>query len=175
MYGSAFTGGKLDNGKRLARYAPMFADARQILASGRFVILDGNFGEPVRRGGVWKLAREFDARVIAIRTACDAPDLVRERARRRAADPTSADHGVGYEGHVTTLKEVLANPLEHDPEFGELGVEVVEFHTGMQNLVSCDSRVSDDPRKIAGLLQRSGLLGTHADGDVRAERGMTHE
>jgi predicted kinase len=157
-YGTAFTDGKLDDGKRVARYAPMFVDAGRVLASGRSVILDGNFGEPVRRAGLWKLAREFDARVIAIRTACDAPELIRERARRRAADPTAADHGVGYEDHLTTLNEVLTNPLEQDAEFWELGVEVVELHTGMQNLVSCDSRVGDDPRKIAELLQHSGLL-----------------
>ena len=86
---------------------------------GKSVILDGNFGDPVRRAGVWKLAREFDPRVIAIRTACDAPDLIRERARRRAADPTAADHGVSYAAHVTTLAEVLANPPRARP--GMLG------------------------------------------------------
>lgn len=158
MYGSAFTGGKLDDGKRLARYAPMFADAHQGLAAGASVILDGNFGEPVRRAGLWKLARAFHAAVIAIRTACDSPVLLRERARRRAADPTAADHGVTYEDHLSTLKEVLANPLESDPEFSELGVEVVEFRTGTEAHASCGAGARADTQTIATLLNESGLL-----------------
>ena len=158
MYGSAFTGGKLDDGKRLARYAPMFADAGRVLASGRSVILDGNFGEPVRRASLWKLVRAFNAAVIAIRTACDAPDLLRERARRRAADPTAADHGVTYEDHLSTLREVLANPLEHCPEFWELRVEIVEFRTGTEAYVCCGAGARADTRMIASILEGSGLL-----------------
>jgi hypothetical protein len=71
-YGTVFTKGRLDNRKRLARYAPMIADAGRVLASGRSVILDGTFCDAVRRAGVWALARHFGVGVIAIRTACDA-------------------------------------------------------------------------------------------------------
>jgi len=158
QFGTVLTDGELDDQKRLGRYGPLFVAARGILASGRSIVLDGNFGDPVRRAGVWKLAREFDTRVIAIRTACDAPAIIRARARRRAADPTAPDYGVGYAAYLLTQAEVRANPIEHDPEFGELRVEVVEFRTGTQNSVSCGSRAGDDACMITKLLEQSGLF-----------------
>lgn len=42
---------------------------RMILASGRSVILDGNFGDYARREPLWRLAGAFSARMIAIRTS----------------------------------------------------------------------------------------------------------
>ena len=158
QYDTVLTDGDLDDQKRLGRYAPLFEDARDLLASGASVILDGNFGDPVRRAGVWKLAREFDTRVIAIRTACDDPNLIRERARRRAADPTAPDHGVGYAAYLLTQAEVLANPLEHDREFWELGVEVIEFRTGATPFVLCTPDAHADTLLIASILEESGLL-----------------
>jgi hypothetical protein len=167
QYGIVLTDGALDDRKRLGRYGPLFADARLILASGRSVILDGNFGDYARRKPLWRLAGALGARVIAIHTSCDDLELIRARAERRAADPTAPDHGVGVEAFLLTRDEIAAHPLEVDHEFGELGVEVVRFHTGPDGHVTCAPDASADARMVAAILRRSGLLGSLSECLVR--------
>ena len=166
-HGTVLTNSKLDPRKRLSRYPPLFARARPVLAAGRSVILDASFLDYARRSPLYTMARSHGALLIAIRTSCDDRELIRKRAQRRAADPSSADHGVGYSAYVTTRREVLANPLERDPEFWELGVEVVEFRTGEAPSVSCAPAAHADARLIASILEESGLL---ASSRARAPR-----
>ncbi|MFH1748851.1 MAG: hypothetical protein ABIG44_17595 [Planctomycetota bacterium] len=160
QYGTVLTDEALDEEKRLGRYGPLFVAARGVLASGHSVMLDGNFGDYTRRERLWELATEFEARVIAIRTSCDDLELIHARARRRAADPAAPDHGVGVEAFLLTRDEVLAHPLENDPEFRELGVEVVEFRTGTEAYAGCAPETGADARMITAILRGSGLLGS---------------
>lgn len=157
-HGTVLTNGTLDTSKRLARYPLLLARAHGALAAGWSVVLDASFLDYTRRSPLYALARRFGTRLIAIRTSCDDLELIRARARRRAGDPTAPDHGVGVEAYLLTRDEVLASPLENDAEFGELGVEVVEFHTGRDAYVACEAGADADARMIASILEGSGLL-----------------
>jgi len=158
-HGSVVIDRALDGRKRLDRYRQLMPRARAVLATGESVVLDGSFIDYARRSWVYALARAFDARVIAIRTACDDPAVIRARARRRAANH-GEDCDVGEQFYDAILADVLANPLEHDPEFDELGVDIVEFHTGIEAYVACAPDARADTRMIASILEGGGLLGS---------------
>jgi len=104
---------------------------------------------------LYAIARRFCASLIAIRTSCDDLELIRLRAQQPAEDPRGRDRDVGFDAHLITRREVLANPLEDDPEFWELGVEVIEFHTGTRNVVACVPHASHEARLITQFLVES--------------------
>lgn len=157
QHGPVVIDGVLDGRRRLDRYRQLMPRARAVLATGKSVVLDGSFIDYARRFWVYAQARAFDAHVIAIRTACDDPAVIRERARRRVADHGD-DCDVGEQFYNAILAQVLANPVEHDPEFDELGVDIIEFHTGTEACVACASDARADTQMIASILKSSGLL-----------------
>jgi len=157
-HGSVLTNGVLDLRKRLGRYAPLFARTHPILSAGDSVILDAGFLDYARRAPLYALACHFGAQLIAIRTNCDDLELIRVRAQQRAMDPNGNDRDVGFNAHLLTLNEVLANPLEQDAEFWELGGEIIEFNTGHESYVACAPNARADTRMIASVLDGSGLL-----------------
>ncbi|HNQ22132.1 MAG TPA: hypothetical protein PKK06_03465 [Phycisphaerae bacterium] len=115
-----------------------------------------------RREPLWNLAREFGGRVIAIRTSCDDLACVRDRAAWRAADPSAPDYGVGVQAFLLTRDEVAAHPLEHDAEFWELGVEVVDVRTSTAPSITGAPAAYADARLVASVLEESGLLASSA-------------
>lgn len=157
-HGSVRKNGALDSQKRLDRYQRLMPRARAAVATGQSVVLDGSFIDYARRSWVYALGRAFDARVIAIRAYCDDLALIRARARQRAGDPNGKDRDVGVDAYLLTRKAVRANPLEDDAEFWELGVQVVEFHTGATPFVLCTPDAHTDTLLLASTLEESGLL-----------------
>lgn len=166
-HGGVTTSGALDSQKRLSRYSPMLAQAHTPLEAGTSVILDASFLDHKRRFPMYALAREFGARLIAVRTNCDDLALIRTRARQRAMDPNGKDRDVGVDAYLTTRDEVRANLLEGDSEFWELGVEVVDLCTGKSPTISCAAGARADARLIASILEESLLL---ASSRARAPR-----
>ncbi len=158
-HGSVVTDGTLDGRKRLDRYRQLMPRARTVLATGESVVLDGSFIDYARRFWVYAQARAFDAHVIAIRTACDDPAVIRARARRRVADH-GEDCDVTGQFYDAILAQVVANPMERDHEFDELGVDIVGFHTGMEAYVACAPNARADTQMVASILEGSGLLGS---------------
>jgi len=165
-HGSVQTNGVLDTRKRLDRYPPLFAQAHPVLAAGASVILDASFLDYTRRVQLYALARRFGARLIAIRTSCDDLALIRARARQRAMDPDGKDRDVGVDALLLTL----ANPLENDDEFWELGVEIVEFHTGHEAFVACAPDNIKDALRFASLVHGSTLVSEFGPSDLKAVR-----
>jgi predicted kinase len=157
-HGSVLMNGVLDPRKRLDRYQPVFARAHPVLAAGGSVILDASFLDYTRRSPLYALARRFGVRLIAIRTSCDDLELIRAREQQRVTDPRGRDRDVGMDAYLLTRGEVLANPLEQDAEFWELGVEVVEFRTGKAPSISCATGAHADARLIASILEERRLL-----------------
>ena len=57
-----------------------------------------------------------------------------------------------------TVRAVRDHPLEHDPEFGELEVEVVEFRAGREARVACGAEAHADTWLLASLLKNGEVL-----------------
>jgi predicted kinase len=166
--GRVLTRGQIDEAKREVRYQRLFREAEQILRGGNSVILDGRFSEPARRKQVYALAREYFAHVIVVRTSCDSRAVIRKRIKRRRADPTAPDHEAATMAiYESTVRNVQTHPIQHDPEFWALGVEVVEFRTGKSPSIFCAPGAHADARLIASILDESRLL---ASSRARAAR-----
>jgi hypothetical protein len=67
---------------------------------------------------------------------------------------------------------LVQHPIEHDPEYRELSVEIVEVHTGRRPRVACQPGASSDAKMIADVLRASGLLRTARAYAPRAGRSL---
>lgn len=166
--GRVLTRGQIDEAKREVRYQRLFREAEQILRGRNPVILDGRFSEPARRAVVYRLARTYRAHLIVIKTWCDSRAVIRKRIKRRRADPAAPDHEAATMAiYESTVRAVQTHPIQHDLEFWELGVEVVEFRTGKAPSISCAPGARVDAQMIASILEESRLL---ASSRARASR-----
>jgi len=73
-------------------YEEMFRLAREQLAAGRSVILDGSFKRALERKKVRRLAREQQARAVFVYCECPA-EVARERLGIRLTDPEAISDG----------------------------------------------------------------------------------
>jgi predicted kinase len=72
-------------------YREVLARARQVLASGRGVILDATFAARRWRRAAAELARAAGARFAHIETRCSDPDVLRARLAARRTQPSVSD------------------------------------------------------------------------------------
>ncbi|WP_201289209.1 AAA family ATPase [Halovenus carboxidivorans] len=78
-------------------YDELLDRARQRLAAGEDVVVDGTFKEADKREQAAAIAAETDATVYFVRVTCP-PDTVRERLEARTDDASDADLSV-YQKH----------------------------------------------------------------------------
>jgi len=74
-------------------YDELFERARETVASGRSVVLDGTFRDADRRDRLAALAAELDTEFRLVKVECEE-SVVRDRIERREGDESDADFEV---------------------------------------------------------------------------------
>jgi predicted kinase len=144
---------------RNQRYARLFEDTAAHLERGSSVILDGTFSEGHWREAIYKCATEHKAHVIIIKTRCEDQDYIRARLWRRRLDHSRSEHEVtNFKNFQITHAAIEKEPVEDDPHFRSLGVEVITFENHGHRTVSCAETASPDAKLIAELLRISPLM-----------------
>jgi predicted kinase len=158
-YGRCTSGGILDSAKRNERYIRVFQDAAGHLGRRSSVVLDGTFAESQWREAVYRSAEEYGARVIVIKTRCEDQDYIRARLWRRRLDHSRSDHEVtDFRNFQITHDSIEREPVESDPHFKSLGVEVITFENHGNRRVFCADAASSDAALVAELVRISPLM-----------------